>query len=97
MLTRRSGSSGTYLLDEPDAALSFGGSLALVTVLLDLVATGAQVVVATHSPVVAALPGATLLEVGSWGLRPALWSDLELTANWRQFLDAPQAFLRHLR
>jgi predicted ATPase len=97
VLTRRASGGGTYLLDEPDAALSFGGSLALVTVLLDLVATGAQVVVATHSPVVAALPGATLLEVGPWGLRPAVWAELELTANWRQFLDDPQAFLRHLR
>ncbi|GAB3356983.1 AAA family ATPase [Modestobacter lapidis] len=97
VLTRRSGGGGTYLLDEPDAALSFGGSLALVTVLLDLVAAGAQVVVATHSPIVAALPGATLLEVGSWGLRPAVWSELELTAAWRQFLDDPQTFLRHLR
>jgi len=98
VLTRRAnGRGGTYLLDEPDAALSFGGSLALVSMLLDLVASGAQVVVATHSPIVAALPGARLLEVGDWGLRPARWAELELTASWRQFLDSPQAFLRHLR
>lgn len=97
VLTRRAHDRGTYLLDEPDAALSFGGSLALVAVLLDLVATGAQVVVATHSPIVAALPGAQLLEVGDWGLRPARWEDLELTRSWRQFLDGPAAFLRHLR
>ena len=97
VLTRRADRRGTYLLDEPDAALSFGGSLALVSVLLELVAGGAQVVVATHSPIVAALPGAQLLEVGGWGLRPARWEELELTANWRQFLDSPQAFLRHLR
>ena len=97
VLTQRAGGRGVYLLDEPDAALSFGGSLALVAVLLDLVATGAQVVVATHSPVVAALPGAQLLEVGDWGLRPARWADLELTRSWRQFLGDPAAFLRHLR
>ncbi|MGY2079737.1 AAA family ATPase [Modestobacter sp. SYSU DS0657] len=97
VLTSRAGGEGTYLLDEPDAALSFGGSLALVSHLLALVDRGAQVVVATHSPVVAALPGATLLEVGEWGLRPAVWSELELTASWRQFLAAPESFLRHLR
>ena len=91
------GGGGTYLLDEPDAALSFGGSLALVTVLLDLVASGAQVVVATHSPVVAALPGARLVEVGDWGMRPAQWDELELTVDWRQFLTDPAAYLRHLR
>ncbi|MEU2350322.1 AAA family ATPase [Modestobacter sp. NPDC049651] len=97
VLGSRATGRGVYLLDEPDAALSFGGSLALVAHLLDLVSAGAQVVVATHSPVVAALPGATILEVGDWGLRPARWDELELTVSWRQFLDAPQAFLRHLR
>ncbi|MGY5885793.1 AAA family ATPase [Modestobacter lacusdianchii] len=97
VLTDRASGKGVYLLDEPDAALSFRGSLALVSHLLALVDRGAQVVVATHSPVVAALPGATLLEVGEWGMRPAVWSELELTTSWRQFLDSPEAFLRHLR
>ena len=65
--------------------------------LLELVDGGAQVLLATHSPVVAALPGARLLEVGAHGMRPARWETLELTANWRRFLDAPQGYLRHLR
>ena len=93
----RLNSGGFYLLDEPEAALSFAGTLALVATLGDLVRGGAQLVVATHSPVLAALPGARLLEVGPWGLRDAEWADLELTASWRQFLGAPQSFLRHLR
>jgi predicted ATPase len=46
-------------------------------------------VIATHSPVLAALPGARLLEVGPWSLRQAAWADLELTAGWRQFLGGP--------
>lgn len=96
MLGDRARGAGTYLLDEPDAALSFGGSLALVTAILDLVRAGAQVVVATHSPVVAALPGAQLLEVGDWGLRPARWDELELTLSWRQFLNDPTSYLRRL-
>ena len=97
MLTQRADRRGIYLLDEPDAALSFSGTLALASVLLDLVNGGAQVVVATHSPIVAALPGAQLVEVGDWGLRPASWDELELTRSWRQFLGDPGAFLRHLR
>lgn len=93
----RASRAGFYLLDEPDAALSFTGTLSLVLRLTELVALGAQVVVATHSPVLAALPGAHLLEVGPWGLREARWADLELTASWRQFLEDPSSFLRHLR
>ncbi|WP_204331648.1 AAA family ATPase [Geodermatophilus sabuli] len=96
LLGARASPRGLYLLDEPDAALSFTGTLSLVVRLAELVAGGAQVVVATHSPVLAALPGATLLEVGPWGLRPAEWDELELTANWRQFLGDPSSFLRHL-
>jgi predicted ATPase len=46
--------------------------------------------------VLAALPGARLLEVGDWGMRKAAWDDLELTASWQQFLQDPQSFLRHL-
>jgi predicted ATPase len=92
----RLNSGGFYLLDEPDAALSFTGTLSLVVQLGGLVERGAQVVIATHSPVLAALPGARILEVGDWGLREAEWSALELVASWRQFLDGPQAFLRHL-
>jgi predicted ATPase len=93
----RASPHGFYLLDEPDAALSFTGTLSLVVLLMDLVDGGAQVVIATHSPVLAALPGARILEVGRWGLREAEWDELELRAGWLQFLNDPQSYLRHLR
>ena len=51
---------------------------------------------ATHSPVLASLPGARILEVGEWGLRETAWADLELVDHWRRFLEVPQAYLRHL-
>jgi predicted ATPase len=57
---------------------------------------GAQVLCATHSPLIAALPGARLLEVGPWGLREAAWADLELVAHWRRYLDGPMRYLRHV-
>ncbi|CCG01687.1 AAA family ATPase [Blastococcus saxobsidens] len=63
LLGDRARGPGLYVLDEPDAALSFTGTLSLVAQLADLTARGAQVVVATHSPVLAALPGARLLEL----------------------------------
>ena len=93
---RRSSPRGLYLLDEPDAALSFTGTLSLIAMVREVVAGGAQILLVTHSPVLAALPGAHLVEVGPWGLRPAAWEELELTANWRQFLGEPMSFLRHL-
>lgn len=55
-----------------------------------------QVILSTHSPLLAALPGATILEVGEWGLRTSTWEDTDLVRLWRSFLDGPQRFLRHL-
>lgn len=56
----------------------------------------AQVLCATHSPVLAAMPGATILEVGDWGLRRTAWEELELVQHWRRYLDAPEQYLRHV-
>jgi len=96
ILRTRVSEAGFYLMDEPDAPLSFTASLGLVALLYDLVVTGSQVVVATHSPIVAALPGANLLELGPWGVRAATWDDLSLVVSWRQFMRDPESFFRHL-
>ncbi len=96
VLASRFDSSGFYCLDEPEAALSFTSTLSLVGTLLELVDRGGQVLCATHSPVLAALPGARILEVGDWGLRESPWADLALVDHWRRFLSTPEAYLRHL-
>jgi predicted ATPase len=95
-LRTRVNQRGFYLMDEPDAPLSFVSCLGLVALLHDLAAAGSQVVVATHSPVVAAVPGADILELGDWGIRPARWTELEIVQSWRLFLDSPEQFLRYL-
>ncbi len=89
-------SPGFYVLDEPEAALSFSSTLALMARLHELAEAGAQVLCATHSPVLASLPGATILEVGAWGLRPASWAELDLVQHWKRFLDEPRRYLRHV-
>ena len=95
VLNQKFDSPGFYCLDEPEAALSFRSTLTLIRVLHDLAAAGGQVLCATHSPVLASLPGAHLLEVGDWGLRETTWDELDLVHHWRAYLDAPQRYLRH--
>jgi predicted ATPase len=98
LIAARFDGAGLYVLDEPEAALSFSGALALVGVLQDIAESySAQAVVATHSPIVAATPGAVLYEVGPWGLRRSSWEELSLVQHWKSFLDAPERYLRHLR
>ncbi|SDE71751.1 Predicted ATPase [Blastococcus fimeti] len=88
---------GLYVLDEPESALSFDSSLMLLTILQDMLAAGSQVVMATHSPVLAALPGAALLQLDERGITPVDYDDCDLVTSWRAFLRRPDAFLRHLR
>ncbi len=88
---------GLYLLDEPESALSFASCLGLLAHLRDLADAGSQVVLSTHSPVLAALPGATIWEVGDWGMRTVDWASTDLVERWRGFLDDPERYLRHLR
>ena len=81
---------------EPESALSVPGCLALIGLMENLVAAGSQIILSTHSPILAAYPGATLLEVGEWGLRGCEYDDLDLVRTWRSFLDSPERYLRHL-
>ncbi|QWF20280.1 AAA family ATPase [Nocardioides sp. LMS-CY] len=96
VLRTRFDSPGFYCLDEPEAALSFSSTLALIGALGRVVESGGQVLCATHSPVLAAMPGATILEVGDWGVRRTTWQELELVEHWRAYLEAPQRYLRHV-
>jgi predicted ATPase len=97
LLADRFGDPGLYVLDEPESALSFSGCLALLALLHRMSRDGRrQAVVATHSPIIAATPGARILEVGEWGLRERSWAELELVQNWKDFLDDPSLYLRYV-
>ncbi|PYF97367.1 Predicted ATPase [Georgenia satyanarayanai] len=88
--------AGVVLLDEPESALSFTTSLALLDVLAQLAATERHVLCATHSPILTALPGARVLQLDDAGITPVAWEELEVVRHWRAFLDAPGRYLRHL-
>jgi predicted ATPase len=96
LLRTRFNSPGLYCLDEPEAAMSFSAQLALIGTMKDLSDAGAQLLCATHSPLLAALPGVTILELGPWGLRRSTYEELELVARWKAYLDQPMRYLRHV-
>jgi predicted ATPase len=96
VLAGRFAQPGFYLLDEPEAPLSFRSCLALAHVLDEVGRRGGQVVCATHSPIITALPGAQILELTDRAIRERRWEELEITHNWRAFLLDPSAYFRHL-
>src|SRR4051812_15941457 len=82
VLRSRFDGPGFYLLDEPESALSFSACLGLVGLLHDLVEERtSQVLLATHSPVVAAIPGARILQFDGDGFHETAWEDLELVQH----------------
>jgi predicted ATPase len=95
-LQSRLSERGLFVFDEPEAALSFSSCLQLLSLMDAIVAAGSQVLLATHSPVLAAFPGATILEFSDGGITPRDWEDLEFVQHWRTFMAAPQSYLRHL-
>ena len=85
-----------FVLDEPEAALSFQGQLALIAAILDGADSGAQFIIATHSPILMSYPGADLFELGPHGLTRRAFDELEIVGLWRSLLADPERFLRHL-
>jgi predicted ATPase len=83
-----------YVLDEPEAALSVSGSLALLAIVVRAARAGAQFVIATHSPILLACPDARIYELDSGGIAPCAYDDLETVRLTRGFLDAPARFVR---
>lgn len=97
LITYRFGPSGLYLLDEPEAALSVRGCLAVLARFAELAEQGCQIVVATHSPILLALPGAMIYEIAETGEITRVEYDQALPVRLtREFLGAPQRFLRYL-
>lgn len=87
---------GLYLLDEPEAALSPQRQLSLLAMMFDLVADGAQFIVATHSPILLAYPGARIHSFDGDAIEPIAWEDTEHVRLTRDFLSDPERYLRHL-
>jgi predicted ATPase len=87
---------GLYLLDEPEAPLSPARQLALLALLRRMVEADCQAIIATHSPIVLALPDAAIWSFDDPPIHPVAWGDLEHVRLVRDFLNAPEAFLRHL-
>jgi predicted ATPase len=88
--------TGLYLMDEPEAALSFTSCLHLIGLMHRLSSTGAQVICATHSPILAALPHADIIELGNHGLRRTTWDNLNVVDHHRRYLTDPRRYLRHI-
>ncbi|HSL72538.1 MAG TPA: AAA family ATPase, partial [Longimicrobiales bacterium] len=87
---------GVYLLDEPEAALSPQNQLLLLALLKQMIALDAQFIVATHSPMLLAFPGARIYNFDLDPIGEVQWAELEHVSLTRAFLENPGRFMDRL-
>jgi predicted ATPase len=94
LAANRFGRDGLYVLDEPEAALSVTSALAFLSVMARATAAGSQFIIATHSPILLALPGARIYELSDRGVTQIEWDECDATRLTKSFLESPERFLR---
>lgn len=96
LVLNRFGGNGLYILDEPEAALSPMRQLALLRRIHQLVEDKSQFIIATHSPILMAYPGARIYLLDSTGFTQVAYEDTEHYAITRDFLNDPGRMLKML-
>lgn len=96
LIMHRFSGHGLYLLDEPEAALSPARQLALLTAVDRLVRLDSQLIIATHSPILLAYPGAQIYVLSETGIAPTSYQETEHYQLTKQFLNSPAKMLRYL-
>ena len=85
---------GLYLLDEPEAAFSPSSQVRFLKLLRRLEAEGhAQFIMATHSPILLAYPGAQIFSFDSSRIKEVDYEDTEHYRIYKQFFTDRGAFL----
>ncbi len=87
---------GLYILDEPEAPLSPARQLAFLAMLQDAVTRGGQFLIATHSPILLAYPGATICSCDGGEIHRVSYDELEQITLLRDFLEHREAYLTRL-
>ena len=85
---------GLYILDEPEAAFSPSSQVRFLKLLRRLEAEGhAQFIMATHSPILLAYPGAQIFSFDSSRIKEVDYEDTEHYRIYKQFFTDRSAFL----
>jgi predicted ATPase len=87
---------GLYILDEPEAALSPTRQLSVLSHIHQLVQQQSQFIIATHSPILMAYPGALIYEFSETGYEKKDYKDTEHYKVTKMFLDRYETMVEEL-
>jgi predicted ATPase len=85
---------GLYILDEPETALSPKSQLELLELLKEVGRSGqAQFIIATHSPILLACPGARILTFDDAPVRKIDYEDTNHYRIYKEFMADPKKYI----
>ena len=96
LLQKWLGSTGVFLFDEPEAALSPQRQLALLAEIYQSAGRGSQFIIATHSPLLLAIPGAAILTFDDGLVRPCSYEETSSYQITKMCLNDRERMLREL-
>ena len=79
--------NGLYILDEPEAALSPVSQMSLLIRINELVNLNSQFIIATHSPILLAIPNAEILEITEKGILTKKYFETEHFKTMKNFFE----------
>ncbi|QLY40634.1 ATP-binding cassette domain-containing protein [Hujiaoplasma nucleasis] len=85
-----------YLLDEPETPLSIQNQLTLMAMIMDACKRGCQFIIASHSPILTALPQACIYQIKNESFIKTDYEDIDSINLLRQFLNHKETFIKHL-
>lgn len=96
IVQNRFSGQGVYILDEPEAALSPMKLLTLMVEIDRLVKNDSQFIIATHSPILMAMPNAEIFEFSNQGIKKTFYQETEHYQITKNFLNNPDKMLKYL-
>jgi predicted ATPase len=89
-------SNELYLLDEPETPLSIQNQLTLIYIINEAVKNNCQFIIATHSPILMAIPNATIYDISDNEIKRVEYNDIDAVNLLKQFLNQPDQFFKYL-
>jgi len=86
---------GIYFLDEPETALSPSSLIELLNLLTKISHQGhAQFIIATHSPLLLAIPGSRIYSFDSRKIKPIDYQNTAYYKIYKSFMNRPDEFIK---
>ena len=96
LLHTRLKGKGLYIFDEPESALSLSRQMNMMVRMKELLNQDSQFIIATHSPILLAYPGAEIWQLDEKGMHKVAYEDTDQYRLTKFFLNNPERMLKEL-